>query len=146
MQRLLLFALLLSFPPGDCLILLVETVRCRCLRILPFTLPTCSHTRGITALFQLRAAATAATPEQIFCSFTRVVAQRGKIPLRFPETRHAAPAAGSSPVPKGGQEGALFRLIWCFVKLPKMGLRGTCSAPLVCPLAPRQDKLYLNLF
>lgn len=28
----------------DCLILVVETVPCRCLRIFPFTSPTCSHT------------------------------------------------------------------------------------------------------
>lgn len=80
-----------------------------------------------------------------FCSVTRVIVQRGKIPLRFPETQHAAPAAGSGPVPKAGQETALFRLTWCFVKLLEMGLRGACSTRLVCPRAPGQDKLYLNL-
>lgn len=83
----------------DCFILLVETLPCRCLRILPFALPPGSHTSGIAALLQLHAAATAATLEQIFCSVTRVRAQRGKIPLCFPETGHAAPAAGLRPVP-----------------------------------------------
>lgn len=107
--------------------------------------PTCSHTCGIDALFQLQAAATAANLQQIFPSVTRVVPQRGKVPLCFPATRLTAPAAALGPVPKGGQESTLFRLEWCFVKLSQMGLRGACSARLACPLAPRQGKICLNL-
>ena len=65
------FAPALSSPAcraGGCLVLLVETLPCRCCRTLLFALPPCLRTRGSPALFQLHAAATAATPEQSFCS------------------------------------------------------------------------------
>lgn len=137
------FAPVLSSPTrgvGDCLILVVETLLADASgSSLLLCLPAPTH---VALLFQLHAAATTATLEQIVCSVTGVIAQRGKIPLRFAETQHAAPAAGSGPVPTGGQETAPFRPTWCFVKLSKMG---ACSAPLVCPLTPRQDKLCLNL-
>lgn len=51
------FAPALSLPmctAGSCLTLLMETVPCRCLKILPFPLPACSHTHGINALCQLQ--------------------------------------------------------------------------------------------
>lgn len=51
------FAPGLSLPTctaGNCLILLMGTVPCRCLNILPFTWPACSYTHGINALCQLQ--------------------------------------------------------------------------------------------
>lgn len=112
-----------SYTTGDCFILLVGTAL-QMPQDPPFALPPCSHTSGVAALFQLHAAATAATLEQISCSVTRVRAQRGKVPLCFPETRHTAPAAGSGPVPEGGQETALCSLRRCYVKLSEMSAAG----------------------
>lgn len=51
------FAPGLSLPictAGSCLTLLMETVPCRCLKILPLTLPACSLTHVINALCQLQ--------------------------------------------------------------------------------------------
>lgn len=75
------FAPGLSLPTctaGSCLILLMETVPCRCLKILPFTLPVCSYTRGINALCQLLLPA------------DRLLCHSGQTSERFLETQHAA--------------------------------------------------------
>lgn len=112
-----------SHTTWDCFILLVETAL-QMPQNPPFHFASQLPHKWHCCPFTAPCIATAATLEQIFCSVTRVRAQRGKIPLCFPETGHAAPAAGLGPVPKGGQETVFCTLRMCFVKLSEMSAAG----------------------